>query len=276
VEDEINAKLKKRDEDLGNEQYYFGAGGWNVIDDRDVDELERDELNEIEEINTTEGTIRCLTNIAKKKNQFRDILRAFREKALPKDDKILADLNVVPSNHRFTENDDEEIENQIEMNDILHEVPSSNQSGNCRVVVREYKQIQTKVKEKIRKRKLSQSNGQSNETQSNLKKPRIVTQPTSLQDNHTLLSDCNNNYSCFDNDICTLGVLPSDQNYLSRDFKKRTICIASPLARVLKEHQRNGIQFMWDKISTGIIPGSHSKDDAKIKGCVLAHSMGLG
>jgi SNF2 family DNA or RNA helicase len=61
--------------------------------------------------------------------------------------------------------------------------------------------------------------------------------------------------------------------------KKRTITIASPLAKILKTHQREGIDFIFRNTFADF--AFVEKDDAekaktKIGGCILAHNMGLG
>lgn len=67
----------------------------------------------------------------------------------------------------------------------------------------------------------------------------------------------------------------TDQN----DDHQYHISVAEPLAKVLKPHQREGIQFMFQN-SFGDLAFREEQDRIKAKekvgGCVLAHNMGLG
>jgi len=59
----------------------------------------------------------------------------------------------------------------------------------------------------------------------------------------------------------------SDTSAPLQFFLKDKVTVAEPIAKHLKEHQKEGIKFMWDNIC-----GTHQD----IHGCILAHNMGLG
>ena len=51
-------------------------------------------------------------------------------------------------------------------------------------------------------------------------------------------------------------------------FLAKTVYIDPKIAEILREHQIEGVQFMYDCIS--------GKKGFKIRGCILADSFGLG
>mmetsp|Transcript_1200 Transcript_1200/g.1827 ORF Transcript_1200/g.1827 Transcript_1200/m.1827 type:complete len:856 (+) Transcript_1200:75-2642(+) len=53
-----------------------------------------------------------------------------------------------------------------------------------------------------------------------------------------------------------------------RELNEDVLQLPKPLEVFLKEHQKEGIQFMWNKIGKTVPKNS--------RGCILAHSMGLG
>ena len=266
--------MDKRDGELKNKNYYLGASGWVEADDREIEDLSRTELNEIEEINTTAGTIACLTTIAEKKNQL-GIIDYFSNKALPNDDAQLAHLGVNLSNRQFSERSDEEAENRIEKHGVSH------QGGTSMVVTRGYERIDLKRKradQKIKPVLLNQTEVNQHTTSNSEKRRRVATQLVSMNDNDELTSErSSGKYMCFDNDICTLATIPSVYQCPVREYEGKTIGVARPIAEMLKIHQKNGIRFMWNKVCADLIPGvTIAKDEPKVKGCILAHNMGLG
>ena len=63
--------------------------------------------------------------------------------------------------------------------------------------------------------------------------------------------------------------LPDDAFVLNReDADARPVIVDRQLARALRPHQREAVQFLWDCVS--------GRRSAGLSGCILAHSMGLG
>jgi hypothetical protein len=54
--------------------------------------------------------------------------------------------------------------------------------------------------------------------------------------------------------------------------KNPLICIPEEFDRNLKEHQKEGIKFMYKNTFADLA----GEEEANIGGCILAHSMGLG
>jgi SNF2 family DNA or RNA helicase len=87
-----------------------------------------------------------------------------------------------------------------------------------------------------------------------------------------------NDSGIFASSSFTLCGVDEDSDAVTKS-KKRTITIASPLAKILKTHQREGIDFMFRNTFADF--AFVEKDDAEkaktsIGGCILAHNMGLG
>ena len=67
----------------------------------------------------------------------------------------------------------------------------------------------------------------------------------------------------------TSSKLPDDAFVLNReDVDARPVIVDRQLARALRPHQREAVQFLWDCVS--------GRRSAGLSGCILAHSMGLG
>lgn len=64
-------------------------------------------------------------------------------------------------------------------------------------------------------------------------------------------------------------ILDFDPNTLENLVK-----VPKCLTQILKPHQRDGVQFMWDRCFDSIDKIENEADSGG--GCILAHSMGLG
>ncbi|XP_066181020.1 DNA repair and recombination protein RAD54-like [Sylvia atricapilla] len=59
-----------------------------------------------------------------------------------------------------------------------------------------------------------------------------------------------------------------DQLKMDKDKAPVHVVVDPVLSRVLRPHQREGVKFLWDCVTSRRIPGSH--------GCIMADEMGLG
>ena len=150
MEAEVLAKFKEQDEERGFEM--IGATGWKVSDSREIKDLNPEERDEIEEINTDEGVIERLKIIAKKKDQM-EVVDDFYTKALPEDNELLDNLNV-RIREKFTEEHDVDIEHNMGKDDVTGSGKSSMERSSCVVVRRGTNRLDNKIQRKHRKRKL--------------------------------------------------------------------------------------------------------------------------
>ena len=69
---------------------------------------------------------------------------------------------------------------------------------------------------------------------------------------------------------------------LTLPFMSSSVSVTEPIARHLKDHQIEGIRFMWKNVCSDLIPGNTNSATAVTAdvitncGCILAHNMGLG
>jgi SNF2 family DNA or RNA helicase len=65
----------------------------------------------------------------------------------------------------------------------------------------------------------------------------------------------------------------------SYEAKRRTIAVAAPVAKLLKQHQREAIEFMFQRAFQDLSfldANEARKAEENISGIILAHNMGLG
>lgn len=275
---EVVAKLKKQDEERGYMR--FEASGWEGTDYRDLEDLSPEELNEIDEINTDENVISRLKEIESKKKM--PLVESFSSKALPKDNLVLQEKGVKLTRRRFTEEFDRDLEHQEEGDELIRGGNSSRKKSSCMVVRREARRINVKqgvIQQRITSRTSNISSPTTKRTPPVItpltKKKRIVPQSVSSPGKPRSTSHQNNIYSCFDNDICVLATLPRDHSNSNQEYNDK-ISVARQLGEKLKPHQKEGIQFMWNKVCGDIMSDNTSVGQSSVQGCVLAHSMGLG
>lgn len=251
--------IKKRDEDRGYITA-ISASGWQGGDYREIEDLERSELNEIYEISTDEDVVARLKVIEQAKHQ-NDIVTKFCRKALPADDAFLRDLKV-KVNKTYDEKKDVSIEDRF-IDKMNIELPKGKNSKGKRsktgiVITRETNQLETKITTIHEKTKRVTSNGTTKSISTkNLYAPRhqtsrgraakrqrlISTDPPGhvMQDNGTLSSTMEhiNCYSCFDNKDFVLAKVPINLQHLAGKYQN-VISVADELTSVLKDHQKKG------------------------------------
>ena len=280
-----DASLDARDEELGFKRGEAkGASGWdgNGCDYKDIDELTKDELEGIEEINTTQGAIAILTEIAERKKN-KSLVANFKEKALPADDKDLASLKVVLDDKQWiNDEDDVSLDDQIEAKNYSNR-KKSRKASLQKVVTRNFELLKAKS-QKLKKKRKDRSRGTKNHsrgaTQNEMKKKkrRISTQllrTTKETSEHVDIGgpreetskEIPNYFQSSD------FVLDSDNNR-----KNTKITVAKPIANVLKDHQKKGIHFLWNTVCTDLkfTADKTALESKEIQGGVLAHNMGLG
>ncbi len=101
------------------------------------------------------------------------------------------------------------------------------------------------------------------------KGPSITTSASTSRDRHSTIFDV----TLGNLDVNTLVGRPKSLKPSGFVLSKNPfICIAEGFDRHLKEHQREGIKFMYKSTFADL----GNDNEAKTGGCVLAHSMGLG
>ena len=241
------------------------------IDRRDLEDLTIDELKQIDEINTDAEVIEILKRLGRERDDddFKYAAADFVE-ANPKENEMLKQRQVkIHNDHKYTEADDESIEDgraQIEK-------PTKNGNGRSYTIVRsEARQIfKVRHKKSGKKRKREISPDVTKRHQAFVeaapvpKECRLDQQANLIDESHPI----DPQFDCFNSKLILATF--TDCNSTTNQVK-----VAEPLAKRLKAHQIKGVTFMWDKISKGILPGSKEKETDKVRGCVLAHHMGLG
>ncbi len=281
ISDELDAivrdVLKRQDEERGFQNMDANGFDHGAVCEMDLEDLTFEELEEIDEINSVQEVIDRMKKTAQKKNKI-DFSQTFLNKALPNENVFLKSRRVDVRLRNFTESRDQTIDHDDE--------EYSKQGGNRMIVTRETKRL-NEIMNRKRKRSISPSVATPSKRHSTLKasypsknKTLIAPQtisPTPVKKQGKVYQN-GDNYSCFDNDICVLAQLPMAGESNEKEEFRNQIAVAKPLAIVLKDHQKNGVKFMWDNVCSDMIEtiSSAKKDDDTVKGCVLAHSMGLG
>jgi hypothetical protein len=102
----------------------------------------------------------------------------------------------------------------------------------------------------------------------------IGTNPSASMMKHDREMMRNDNYDSFDDD--SINIMVGRPKHLQRSSfvlsKNPLICVPEEFDRNLKEHQKEGIKFMYKNTFADLA----GEAGAKIGGCILAHSMGLG
>lgn len=265
----------------------IAAEGWETIDNRDLDDLSQNELNQIDEINSSDGVITMLKGTKSSLRTDHDVYN-FTQKALPSENVLLDSRHINIGKRNFTERNDQDIENSIETKREY----SSKRSNKRMIVKREASRLDKKRESKVKKKASEAKNAitissctrkSSPWTDSPFSHRRRVA-PQSMTMNAKSQSG---DYACFNNDICTLADSISGSSHLLLQQFDHKISVAKPLAEILKNHQKEGIKFMWDNICSDIFISSKNQEgfvtsnindqtSATVKGCVLAHCMGLG
>lgn len=246
-----------------------GASGWAGKEEnyKEVDELTSSELNEIEDINTTEEAVKQLEQIVQRKmngennGQGGSLIDArtisnFKKNIL-RDDRELKELKVKV--HKKTEQGDKRSET-LHLKDDCHIVGTKNAAA-MRVVSRSSKRlIQKRGKLKSKKSTIDFIRRRSNSSF------QII--------DHQVSQEYGNGDSVFVNSSCVLasstpiGPLAHSQ--------KVDIAVAAPLAKLLKPHQIGGIKFMWEttfgdlqsSLAPGVPEGSLT-NSSNVRGCIL-------
>jgi len=265
-----DAELDKRDEEIGiRKGFYKGANGWvgDTVNYRDLEDLDRHELNEVEEINTTENTVAVLKEIEKKDSRFEGITAQLLDNALPKDDEVLVGLKIDITERQSPDVHDKELEKEKSEKDYSRSIRKGKSCVSGRIVMREVGRIANKKRQKPKAiapaNSLSNSNSSSKEEKepkAKKKKRRVVPQlivDLTCEEEEEDIHEENEKDICeeenqieYKSSELVMTTLRSQK--FSKD-KKQTISVAKPLAKILKVHQKKGVQFMWDNVC-GDIP----------------------
>jgi len=212
----------------------------------------------------------------------------FTQKALPSENVLLDSRHINIGKRNFTERNDQDIEKSIETKREY----SSKRSNKRMIVKREASRLDKKRESKVKKKAseakiaitISSCTRKSSPWKDSPFSHRSDVAPQSMtMDAKSQMGD----YACFNNDICTLADSISGSSHLLLQQFDDKISVAKPLAEILKNHQKEGIKFMWDNICSDIFISSknqggfvtsniNDQTSATVKGCVLAHCMGLG
>ena len=264
-------ELDKRDAELGFQKGAVkGASGWKGGEDyyKELDELSPSELNEIEDINSTEEAIEQLERIVQRKKHgpnasssgsFLDsnVIRKLK-KIIPLDDRELKELKATVIMRSET---GDKIQQKRLYGKTNVAIKRKNSSA-LRVVLRNKAHINEKKQASYRR-------SASNQTQNMNENARFGL-------THQVDKEYGDKSTCFVNSNCILVPSPFPAD------KEKDIAVAAPIAKLLKPHQIEGIKFMWNNTFCDLLSErSQNEDAAEIDrhyagGCILAHNMGLG
>lgn len=268
--------LDKRDRELGFAKGGDkGASGWSGKEEnyREIDELNSSELDEIEDINTTDEALAQLEQIVLRKLNGptgghagtlidSNTIKNFK-KNISRDDKALKELKV--KLNKKSELGDKRRETQ-QLKEDCHIIGKHNTAA-IRVVRRNANLL-------VQKRKTSKPKKAATDflKRRNYSSRRV---PDHQVDQEYGIED-----AVFENSNCVLASLaPSEP---STNNHKEEIAVAAPLAKLLKAHQISGVKFMWDTafcdlLSIAQAPAKQGISNAKgvpadnkyVRGCIL-------
>ncbi len=264
-----DAELDKRDEDLGFQKgAQRGASGWNGDEDNyiELDELPKSELRRIEDINTTEESIKQLERIVHHRLHGprsessismidKHTIRNF-EKMIPRDDKELKKLKAKIRIRK--ESRDKAKQRRINRKEST---TIKSRSGSVMKVI-------CRSVNNLNRQRRGKSRGSSQKRKSQSKK-------YSGTDDNQVDEEYGTEDALYEDSECVLTAQSADHP------SSTDIAVAVPLAKLLKPHQIDGIKFMW-KNSFGDLQSQISAASpirnvkAAARGCILAHNMGLG
>ena len=221
----------------------------------------------MEEINTTENTVAVLKEIEKKDSRFEGITAQLLDNALPKDDEVLVGLKIDITERQSPDVHDKELEKEKSEKDYSRSIRKGKSCVSGRIVMREVGRIANKKRQKPKAiapaNSLSNSNSSSKEEKepkAKKKKRRVVPQlivDLTCEEEEEDIHEENEKDICeeenqieYKSSELVMTTLRSQK--FSKD-KKQTISVAKPLAKILKVHQKKGVQFMWDNVC-GDIP----------------------
>lgn len=262
---EAESVLDNRDLDTGKKQ---GADGWygNDSNYRDMEELSPQELQYIEEINTTQGSLKIMREISLRQQNHdlysrwggrpvteRDLTN-FETKALPSENKCLSELNAYV-NEKITDSDEDR--NLLFGNGGVKFSSSKgwrNREKNTRNSII-HPAMRKKKSTYPERDEMIQKSGKMPRKRKRRIQPKLVSEEPEI------------NYE--DSELILSG----------NDDKE--ISVAKPLADILKPHQKEGVKFMWKNIYEGfepecspaVIASVGANLDSVVRGCILAHNM---
>lgn len=288
VRKQADMQLDENDEKEGFQKGFSrGASGWRGDEENyvDIEDLSSSELDNIEDINPTKDAVKQLELIVQKKTfgKNADLSRSLIDKntirnfkrIVPRDERELKDLKAKIRIRQRNETLDIRMEESIEKRENTRLVQ---RDGTVVRIVRRHgerlRQKKTNQRKKPNKR-ITLNSQETNQT----KKPKKRITPTSINIDNRQVNHCYGNGDekgvFFKDSSCVLAQ-PSPDNPGSSE-----ISVASPLAKLLKPHQINGVKFMWKNSFDDIFPQSNPHNsvnppDITKRGCILAHNMGLG
>jgi len=276
-----DAELDERDKKDGILKGFDRLGyGWagEKSNYRDLEDLTTSELNEVEEINTTDDTVAKLKEISKRKG-FDFVVAKFLSKALPSDDTDLSNLNVNITERQSTETTDKELEQQQRAKDYFQR-KTGNYGTSGRIVLRDVELLAKKkrmsssayIQNSTKSIEIDKSIISSKNKTGQRKRitPQLIVDPSNDLQRFRTQIPIEGNDIPFENSDLVMATLP---------FSNGIITIAEPLTKVLKAHQKDGVKFMWERVCSDIplvVGGSQVNSPKQVQGCILAHNMGLG
>lgn len=256
---------------------------------KDVEDLTKSELAQIEEINTTEDTVKHLEDMMNQRNRgpstgFQSTttvdastIRNF-QKSIKYEDYELKDRRVTIK--KRSEKKDSTID-RVGVRGEREVIQIQGRKKNSSVtVVRRNANLLTRKKSSagtsISRKKASNSSKKYPSHTSN--RNNTVYRP-----DHEIHETYGDENAMFENSNVVLFQADTDSLLLDSDAPTN-VSVASSLAEILKPHQVDGVKFMWnttfDDLSTfSATQTDQANEDSKIeatKGCILAHNMGLG
>ena len=284
----------KRDELEGwNKGEFRGASGYKCFNTKiyklEPEDLDNSNLNEIEDINTLQGAVSQMTSNSKQESSSwrsktgttSDDIEMLQKKSVKCEERDLGgliDLEKLEENC-IREDDDIVEDNKVEM------VIRSKKGTGSRVVKRSTTLIVRK-KEAAKSKCRGRLSGDAKEYQ-----PRAPPQPRQQRDGapkakkRAQLLHTSSSGILFGRSSPTMkGVLMGselatfeDSNVIlevaGRESQQVSVCRS--LASLLKEHQKEGLQFCWRNVCHDIL-NPNEELYGGVRGAILAHNMGLG
>lgn len=280
----------------------------------DIEDLDRSEVKEIVDINTVEGTIAQLKHLCQQSKEnsggwatttvSEADIESFQRRALRKDDEELSRLQIDIRNlerNAHNEKDDASRERKQRRQESAYR-----KTGGPRISIQELSLQKAKKKCASRNRKRgylkrpdqTEQNGAGIGGQKNGdgKKPlkrRVALETVSPKSVpirpiasafipiHSLsrygdevdieTPEITTPFEDSNLVLCTID----DAEAKSKSITKR-ISVAKPFAEILKQHQIEGVKFMWEKTCSDLLSAEPGTEKIDVSGCILAHNMGLG
>ena len=278
-----------------NKGEFRGASGYKCTNAKvyklEPEDLDNSNLNEIEDINTLEGQVSQMTSNSKRElNPWRsrtgttlDDIEMLKKKSVEREQRDLGgliDLDKLEENC-ILEDDDIVEEDKVEM--VIRSKKRG--AGGGSRVVKQSTTLFVRKKQAAKSKRRGRLSGDTKEYQ-----PRPPPQqpkqpvPTKAKKRAQLLPMSSSGTLSGRTSPAMKGVLMGSElaTYAHSDVilevagcESQQVSVCDSLASMLKEHQKEGLQYCWKNICHDILNPDVELYDG-VRGAILAHNMGLG